>query len=156
MNSELRHSPDAISLICGIPECVSLFYVAAVYYAMPIAYELNTVAHGVCGDSYNAHIGLYNLLQICLGDLMHNVVQCVHYCDQPILFHIGVVNGPWRNAQSPVYKSVCVYITCKERRWAIFLPCIVVTNSLHTGDRELTIPSQDRSAVDPKTSLNIS
>ena len=109
MNSELRHSPDANSLICGIPECVSLFYVAAVYYAMPIAYELNTVAHVVCGDSYNAHIGFYNLLQICLGDLMHNVVQCVHYCDQPILFHIGVVNDQLRNAQSLVYKSVCIY-----------------------------------------------
>ena len=88
---------------------------------------------------------------------MHNVVHCVHYCVQPILFHIGVVNGPWRNAQLPVYKSVCVYITCKERRWAIFItPCIVVTSSLHTDDRELTIPSQDRSAVNPKTSSNIS
>ena len=136
---------------------MSLFYVAAVYFAMPIAYELNTVAHVVCGDSYNAHIGFYNLLQICLGDLMHNVVQCVHYCDQPILFHIGVANDPLRNAQSLVYKSVCIYITCKEWRWAIFMtPCIDVTNPLHTDDRELTIPSQDRSAVNPKTSSIIS
>ena len=109
MNAELRNSFDANSHICGMLEYVSLFDVAAVYYAMPIAYELNTVAHVVCGDSYNAHIGFYNLLQICLGDLMHNVVQCVHYCDQHILFHIGVVNDPWRNAQQLVYKSVCVY-----------------------------------------------
>ena len=51
MNSELRNSSDVNSLVCGMLEHVSLFNVAAVYYAMPIAYELNMVAHGVCGDS---------------------------------------------------------------------------------------------------------
>ena len=44
---------------CFMIVSLSLLNIASIYYTMAMDYEHRTVAHGMCGESWNEHIYIY-------------------------------------------------------------------------------------------------
>ena len=83
---------------------------------------------------------------------MHNVLHRVHCYVERILLHTCAVNRPWLNAQQLVYKSVCVYEMQRATVGDFHKTrhcCRTV--AAHWRARDIALPSQGRSAVNPNS-----